>query len=233
MPNPIGEVWNAIDNTDPQKQRAEHTAHLNRTKAFFCHSNCPIVGNSRYPPLVWGQRTRAGIIEDKLQQQISSTSLPRKEKGNLWDSRLWTLLDLQLLHLGKEEEKHWSPSLTVCFTGQGQEVSQHLEIYIGYDTGCCSTGGNCFEFFKSQTSEQRGNSLCSTSVQQSDLPGSKYNLKVQAVEEKYITTNKEIATWTSPWGNRTNSVFPVWAGLALHCRWTQTSTKGCAVHFQS
>lgn len=32
MPNTIGKVWNAIDNTDPQKQRAEHTAHLNRKK---------------------------------------------------------------------------------------------------------------------------------------------------------------------------------------------------------
>ena len=54
-----------------------------------------------------------------------------------------------------------------------------------------TTRGNCFEFFPRQTSEQRGKSLCSTSVQQSDLPGSKYNLRVQAVGREF-QHNKQI-----------------------------------------
>ena len=60
--------------------------------------------------------------------------------------------------------------------------------------GVVQLGAIVLNFFKSQTSEHRGKSLCSTSVQQSDLPGSKYNLKEKAVEENPITTYKEIAT---------------------------------------
>ena len=36
-------------------------------------------------------------------------------------------VNLQLFHLGEEEEENWGPGLTVSFTGQGEEIGHHLE----------------------------------------------------------------------------------------------------------
>ena len=43
---------------------------------------------------------------------------------------LFSPVYLQLFHLGEEEEKNWGPGLTVSFTGQGEEISQHLDKRI-------------------------------------------------------------------------------------------------------
>ena len=43
---------------------------------------------------------------------------------------LFSPVYLQLFHLGEEEEKNWGPGLTVSFTGQGEEIGQHLDKRI-------------------------------------------------------------------------------------------------------
>ena len=54
---------------------------------------------------------------------------------------LFSSVYLQLFHLGEEEEKNWGPGLTVSFTGQGEEIGQHLEerivdfsVFVCYDS---------------------------------------------------------------------------------------------------